>query len=114
MDKRLDPDASYQIHVKVPGSLKQQIVSHAAKLGVPVGTWIVAVLRSALYHQQGLPEPPRAFAPLPTPAEEIRAYAEGRKVLTPCGKQGSCAGTEQPPVTIGEMGFCRECDIRIV
>ena len=109
-----DPDSITFVQVRLNGALKNEVVKHCDERGYSLNAWLVEIVKYGLRMQKGIPEPPQAFAPLPTPAEEIRAWAEGRKILTPCGKQGECYGTQNEPEFHDGYGFCKECSIRVV
>lgn len=108
-----DPLAWNYIQVRIPGRLKNEIISLAAEQNCSVNIWITQILESAVRAKKGIPEPPPARAPLPTVRDELRAYLKGEKLLTPCGREGSCTGTETPPMLVDGLGFCSECSIRV-
>lgn len=105
--------AEVYLQVRLPGWLKNQVIDHCETLGCSLNAWLVEALRSGLRAGQGLPEPPPARAPLPTVADQIRAWAAGESIMTPCGRVGSCPGTESEPWSHDGMGFCTECGIRV-
>lgn len=109
----MSKDPRSAILVRMPASIKKDLDALCDSQGVSLNAWVVEMIKYGLRHQRGLPQPPQAVAPLPTPADEIRAWAEGQKVLTPCGKRGECYGTTHPPETYDGMSFCKECQIRI-
>lgn len=107
------PDSDHHVVLRVPGWFKNQIIDLAADSNVSVNQWILAALRAAVLDQQGVPEPPQARAPLPTTVDQIRAYAEGEKLILPCGKMGTeCAGTTSAQ-RLGTHLYCPECNIRV-
>lgn len=109
----VDPDWPAPLHVKVPGWLKNQIVRHCEGKGIGLNAWAVEALQAALRQDMGLPEPPPARAPLPTVADQIRQWAAGEKVVTPCGRVGECAATNGETWEHDRMVFCKECGIRV-
>jgi len=89
------------------------MIEHAKKLGVPYTNWAVLALVKHLNDETGVPEPPPARAPLPSPVDELNAYLRGERLLLPCGREGlSCPGTERIEF-VGGLGFCPECRIRV-
>lgn len=107
------PDSNYHVILRLPGWLKNQIIDLAAANGVSVNQWLNTAVHKAALEQHGIPEPPQARAPLPTTVDQIRAYAEGEKLVLPCGRQGdSCEGTLNPQ-PLGVHLYCPECHIRV-
>lgn len=108
-----NPDSSNYLQVRLPGWLKNDIIDHCQKLGCSLNAWLVESLRASLRVERGLPEPPPARAPLPTTADQIRAWAVGEKLLTPCGKM-ECPAMSGDTWEHDSMGFCVHCGIRVV
>jgi hypothetical protein len=110
----VDPDWPAQVNAKVPGWLKNEIVTHCKENGVGLNAWIVEALRKGLRDDLGLPEPPPARAPLPTVADQIREWAVGERIVTPCGRIKECPATQGETWEHGGMTFCRDCGIRVI
>lgn len=109
-----DPEATALIQVRIPGWMKNQILDLVESGGISLNAWLVAAIRSHLCAGQGIPLPPQARAPLPSPEDHIRAWVEGEKVLTPCGKRGTCPGLDPENQWSSDgLTFCRECGIRV-
>jgi hypothetical protein len=102
-------DGEYQLVVRVPGWLKNQILAHCKSTGVSLNAWMANRLYLDLQAERGLPEPPQGRAPLPTPADQIRAWASGEKLLMPCGKTDCTPKLE----TVSGATYCKECRIRV-
>lgn len=102
-------DGKYNVVVTIPGWLKNQLIDHCKKQGTSLNTWIGNVLYKAVQAEQGLPEPPPARAPLPTTADQIRAWAAGERIVYPCGRT-EC---EVTPQTVNGITYCANCRIRI-
>ena len=111
--RKSKPDTLTHVVLRLPGRLKNEMVAHAESLGVPYTQWCVETLVRAVRDGQGLPPPPPAVAPLPTPVDSLQAYLRGERLLLPCGREGlSCVGTESPE-RLGSSLYCRECHIRV-
>lgn len=112
--RRSRPDKPTNVVLRVPGHVKNQLVEHGKKLGVPYTNWAVHALIRAMNDDLGIPPPPPASAPLPSSVEQIHAYLSGEKLTLPCGRVGtSCPGTERPERIAG-YDFCPECSIRVL
>lgn len=107
-----NPETGNYIQVRLPGWLKNDIIAHCEKLGCSLNAWLLEALQAAIRADRGLPEPPQARAPLPTTADQIRAWAVGERLVMPCGKT-ECAAFDGETWDHDGMGFCRECSIRV-
>lgn len=76
-------------------------------------SWAVNILRLAILTEQGLPTPPPASAPLPTPSEALHAYLTDKPLTTPCGKIGTCPGLTTPSESLHGVLWCTTCGIRL-
>lgn len=111
--QKAKPDQWNYLQVRVPGWLKNEVLAHCEDLNCSLNAWLVEVIRWGLREGQGLPHPPPAHAPLPTPSHQMRAYLLGERLMTPCGQQGECPATEGQVWDHDEMTFCRSCGIRV-
>jgi hypothetical protein len=110
-----NPNQLNLVQIRLPGWLKNEVAKHCRKKGVSVNAWMTEVIRSALRADKGVPDPPPAVAPLPTLADELLAYTEGRTLISPCGKTAPCEGIEKGDFFVhGDMSFCRVCQIRVI
>lgn len=102
------PDGKYNIVLTIPGWLKNQILEHCATIESSINDWATSRLLLALREDKGLPPVPEATNPIPTTADQIRAWATGQKLLQPCG-QTDCQPEWQQ---LQNMKFCSKCGIR--
>lgn len=106
-------DKPITVVLSMPGHVKNRMIDHARKLGVPYTNWAVHALIAQMDAEAGVPAPPPAVAPIPTQVEQLHAYLRGERLTLPCGREGtSCPGTVSPE-RIGGYGFCPECRIRV-
>lgn len=108
--RQTNPHQTCQIAIRIPGWFKNQIIDHCTKHQIPLHQFVANAVRVALLEDRGVPVPPVGRS-LPTTADEIRAYVGGERLLTPCGREGVCAGLE--PDVLSGLGFCGECGIRV-
>ena len=101
------PDIDYQLAVRIPGWLKNQIIEIAATQNIGLNEWVALQIYIAAREQKGLPTKPTG-RPLPTTADHIRHYLAGENILMPCGKT-TC---NYQPEHIGNTEFCQTCGIR--
>ena len=102
------------LQVRLPAELKNAVIDRCEALECSLNAWLVEALRKGLRDDLGLPEPPPAKAPLPTPADMIREWAAGERVLFPCGRTDNCTAVAPDGAWVHDgMGFCRECGIRV-
>jgi len=112
--RKSQPDKPAVIVLRVPGHIKNQMIEHAQKQGIPYTNWAVHALINQMNQDTGTPPPPPATAPIPTQLEQLHAYLRGERLLLPCGREGlSCAGTERSE-RVGGFDFCPECHIRVL
>ena len=109
-----NPDTMNYIQVRLPGWLKNEIITHCEKLDCSLNAWLVESLQAALRADRGLPEPPQARTPMPTTADQIRAWAVGDRLTMPCGKKDSCPAWDGETWDHDGMGFCHSCGIRVM
>ena len=102
-------DGKYNVTVVLPGWLKNDLIAHCAKKKVSLNEWLVNRIYNDILEDRGIPEPPQARAPIPTPADQIRAWAMGEKLTMPCG-QTSC---DMVVEEVGTAGYCKTCRIRV-
>jgi hypothetical protein len=108
-----NPDSQNYLQIRLPGWLKNEIITHCEILDCSLNAWLVEAVQSALRADRGLPEPPQARAPLPTTADQIRAWAVGERLVMPCGRTQGCSAYDGDTWSHDGMGFCHECGIRI-
>jgi hypothetical protein len=101
-------DGNYNIVLRIPGWLKNEIIAHCKKKGISINDWATTNLLTALREDKGLPPAPPPMKPLPTHLEQLRAYISGETLIQPCGK------TDCEPVfeQLQNMKFCTKCGVR--
>lgn len=102
-------DSFVNIVLRVKGREKNEIIEFARKLDMSVSDFILYAIYVFMLNEKGLPDPGSAQFQIPTPAEELRAYFTGVKLMKPCGKS-EC---EMRLRLVGGMEFCETCNIRI-
>lgn len=107
------PDATVTIVARIPGWLKNRVLQEAEADDISINGWLTNAILTQLNH--GTPAPPPRH-PLPTPADELRAYMTGETLLGPCGKPSvECVGvSERIESASGDFGFCSACGIRCI
>jgi hypothetical protein len=108
-----NPDAEAVLYIRVPGAIKNQVADTAQQHGLSINAWAANIIRLALRQEQGLPAPPPAAAPLPSPAEALHAYLTNTTLTTPCGRTRTCTGLTDPPEALHGLLWCAECGIRL-
>ena len=103
--------ATVTVVARIPGWLKNRVLQQAEENNISINGWLTNAILTQLNH--GVPAPP-ARHPLPTPADELRAYMTGDVLLGPCGQvKELCVGVgERVESVSGEFGFCSACGIR--
>jgi hypothetical protein len=103
------------LQIRLPGTLKNQIIDHCQTLEISLNTWLIEAVQTAIRNGMNMPTPPPAKAPLPTTADMIRQWATGERILTPCGKE-TCPATEGDYRHSKHDGqaYCNECGIRVI
>jgi hypothetical protein len=109
----LDPDSSYNLNVRIPGWMKLEIIELCEKHGWSIQEWASVRLLVALREGQGVPPAPRGVAPLPTTADQIRAFALGERLFGPCGGVWPCGFVEGGSQVVGGVEFCGVCGVRV-
>jgi len=102
------PDGKYNIVLTIPGWLKNQILEYCASINSSINEWATSQLLISIRENKGLPPAPEPAAPLPTTADQIRAWATGQKITQPCGRTDCKPEWQQ----LQNMKFCSECGVR--
>ena len=110
--RRANPDEQVNLAVRIPGWLKNEVVDYLEETDQSLNEWFGAVLLRGLREGWGVPEPPRAGRPLPSTADEVRAWAVGERLLGPCGEVWPCGGSDGGRVVSG-LRFCSVCSVRL-
>lgn len=106
-------NGTVHIQIRIPGWLKNKLITRATELDTSINALLVTAIKKWLEEDGTLPTPPPAAHPLPTTADQIRAWAQGIKLTGPCG-QTECSARTGGIWETDLMGFCRECGIRVV
>jgi hypothetical protein len=109
----LNPDNNYNLNVRIPGWMKLEIIELCEKNGWSIQQWASVRLLVALREGQGVPPAPRGLVPLPTTADQIRAYAQGERLLGPCGGVWPCGFVESDVTVVSGVEFCGSCGVRV-
>lgn len=102
------PDGTYNLVIRVPGWLKNDVVDFCASEELGINEWLSTVVLSALRDGRGLPPAPEPSGTLPTTADQIRAYMAGEKLTQPCGRTDCQPELQQ----LQKMLFCKNCGVR--
>ena len=103
------PDRWYDIHLRLTGKQKNEILAYADKKGISVNELILYAVWDHIRSQKGIPSPGESPYRLPTVDEVLAAYIAGEKVMQPCGKF-EC---EQKLTQLDSMTFCETCNLRV-
>lgn len=106
-------NAIVQLHVRMPGWLKNKIAAHCEEKGMTMNAWAAAVLDRSVDLDRGFPEPPPAQYPLPTLEEQLRIRLRGDDPMEPCGRRAPCERNESGVREYSGMHFCNHCNIRV-
>lgn len=103
------PDRFYDIHLRLTGRQKNEIISHAQKKDISVNELILYAVWEHIRQDKGVPPAGEAPYRLPTVDEVLAAYLAGDRIMQPCGKY-EC---EQVLTEIDSMTFCTTCNLRV-
>ena len=106
---RVNPDRTVQVHVNMPGWLKNEIVDAAELAGLGVNAWVVLAVHNQLRFGDGVRPEARA---LPTSGEVIADYLAGRRTVAPCGRLFPCVGEGRVECVAG-VSVCLVCGVRV-
>lgn len=102
-------DSFFNIVLRVKGRDKNEMIRYADKLGMSLSDFILYAVWVFILNERGVPSPGSAQFQIPTPADELRAYFTGVKLLQPCG-QTDC---DMKLKVVGGMEFCTTCNVRV-
>lgn len=106
-----NPDSLNHLIIRLPGWLKNQLIEQANQQNISLNTLCLHALNTWIRTQQQFPPPPPDPQPLPTIADQIRAWACGEQLTQPCGRTDCDPGAG---VKLGGCTFCESCGIRLV
>jgi hypothetical protein len=108
-EKSRFPNRYSEIHLRLLGSQKNEIIDYAKAQGISVNQLVLYAVLDFIRNQKGIPSPGAAQFSIPTMEETLAAYMRGEQILTPCGKT-SC---EMDLVDFSGMEFCKTCNVRV-
>lgn len=109
-EKSRRPDSWSEIHVRLKGHLKNELIDYSRKNNLSVGQVVNYAIFALLQDSKGLPALGTPQYSLPTMEESLVAYMKGENLLQPCG-QTSC---EMQLTQLDGMSFCNVCNFRIL
>ena len=109
-EKSRFPNRYCDVHLRLLGSQKNEIIDYAKAQGISVNQLILFSVLDFVRNQKGIPSPGSAQYALPTLEESIGAYIRGEMLLTPCGKTPPC---DMQLEDLSDMKFCKTCNVRI-
>jgi hypothetical protein len=109
-EKSRFPNRYSEIHFRLLGSQKNEIIDYAKAQGLSVNQLVLFAVIDFIRNEKGIPSPGSAQFTIPTMEETITAYMRGEDILTPCGKT-QC---DMELVDVSGMQFCKSCNIRVV
>ena len=102
-------DRQYDVHLRMPGKLKAEMIAHATKLNVSLNELIIYAVWEFMRSEKGIPSPGSPQYSLVTPQEALALYLTGQTILQPCGqKECDIKITE-----VAGMKFCDTCNVRV-
>lgn len=110
-EKSRFPNRYSEIHLRLLGSQKNEIIDYAKAQGISVNELVVFAVLDFVRGAKGIPSPGSAQYALPTLEETIGAYIKGEMLLTPCGQKPPC---DMRLEEVGEMRFCKTCNVRVI
>lgn len=108
--KSRHPDKWSEIHVRIKGSLKNELIDYARRHELSVGQIVNYAIFLLLQDEKGIPAPGSPQYSLPTLEESLLAYMKGDTLLQPCG-QVSC---NMQLTELDGLSFCDTCNLRIL
>lgn len=108
-EKSRFPNRYSEIHLRLLGSQKNEIIDYAKAQGISVNQLVLYAVLDFIRNQKGIPSPGSAQFSIPTMEETLAAYMRGEQLLTPCGKP-TC---DMDLVDLSGMQFCKTCNIRV-
>ena len=109
-EKSRFPNRYSDIHLRVLGSQKNEIIDYAKAQGLSGNQLVIYAVLDFVRNQKGIPSPGPSQFSIPTMEETLTAYMRGEGILTPCGKM-QC---DMKLVDVSGMQFCKHCNIRVV
>lgn len=106
--KSRNPKAVHLMTIKVTGAEKNLLIQAAESQGMTLSGYMEYIIWEYCQSTKGLIPAP-APHPKPSPADYLRSYLDGERVLMPCGKE-EC---NMKIVTFDNAEFCNTCSFRL-
>ncbi len=103
------PDRKYNIGLRVPGWLKNELLVAAEGQGLSLAEFVLFAAWQHARECRGVPAAGSAQFRVPDRSEVLRAYLSGETLLQPCGER-VC---DRSVVEVAGMEFCVSCNLRI-
>lgn len=104
------PNRYTDIHLRLLGSQKNEIIDYAKAQGISVNQLVLYAVLDYIREKKNLPAPGSAQFSIPTLEETLAAYMKGEQILMPCGK----ASCDMELVDISGLEFCKTCNVRVL
>lgn len=104
-----NPDKPANLHIRIPGWLKNQILDQAQTAGEPLNRYVAAILHQAV-NQPPVEASERRTV---TVSDVIADYLSGAATTAPCGRVWPCDGSGVPPTLVSGAEFCSVCNVRL-
>lgn len=106
--KSRHPKSLHTVSLQITGAQKNLLIQAAEDAGMTLTGFMSYAIWDFCQSQKSMPPAP-APHPKPTPADYLRSYLEGEKVLMPCGKE-QC---DMKIVHFDNAEYCNTCSFRI-
>ena len=102
------PKSEHVVTIKVTGAQKNLLIKAAEEAGMSLSGFMNYTIWEFCQSEKSIPPAP-APNPKPTPADYLRSYLDGTKILMPCGKE-EC---NMQIVTFDKAEYCNTCSFRV-
>ena len=102
-------DRQYDVHLRMPGKLKKEMLAYANNIGVSLNELIIYAVWDFMRNEKGIPSAGSPQFTLATPEEALALYLSGQTLLQPCGKR-EC---DMKITELQGMKFCDTCNVRV-
>jgi len=103
------PERKYNIGLRVPGWLKNELLEAAEGQGLSLSEFVVFAAWQFARECRGVPAAGSAQFRIPGTEDVLRAYFSGEVLLQPCGR----TDCDRTVVEVAGMEFCDSCNLRI-
>lgn len=108
-EKAKFPKRFYDIHLRLTGAQKNEIIDYAKSKDLSVNQLILYAVLDFIRTAKGIPAPGPSQYAKASLDDVLISYLRGERILQPCGKT-QC---EQVVTEISGMEFCTNCNLRI-